>query len=443
MSNAYRKATEYLLSFVNYERQPPPYDTKSLDLLRFRDFLASLGNPQESFPALLIAGTKGKGSTAAILASCLRAQGYKVGLYTSPHLSSFTERIQVDNQPIAEQTFADLIEELKPKLHLEGETNFRTVFEILTAMAFLYFQRSKASFAVLEVGLGGRLDSTNVVNPLASVITSISYDHTETLGNTLPEIAREKAGIIKKGSVVANAPQKPAAQRIIEGAVKEHHGVLLQVGRAVRYERLPLVGNYERFHLEGSFGSLPGLRLPLFGEHQVVNAATAYAAILGLRLQGTEVADRAVRQGFAFVQWPGRFEILAKHPYIILDGAHNEDSARRLSQTVRERFPGRRVVLVIGISSNKNIPGILKVLTPLAEGVIATRFDNPRAANPEAIASIVKTKNKPVNLAQNTREALDLARSLAGKEDVLLITGSLYLVGEMRDLFLKGPLQKD
>ena len=439
----YREATEYLLSFVNYERQPPPYDTKTLDLLRFRDFLASLGNPQESFPSVLIAGTKGKGSTAAILASSLQAQGYRVGLYTSPHLSSFTERIRMNNRPIPEQAFANLIEELKPKLHPQGETNFRTVFEILTAMAFLYFQSQKADFAVLEVGLGGRLDSTNVVNPLVSVITSLSFDHTETLGNTLFKIATEKAGIINRGSLVANAPQRSAAQKVIERSVREHHGILLQVGREVRYERLPLVGNYERFHLEGSFGSLQGLRLPLFGEHQVVNAATAYAAVLGLRTQGIEIGDKAVRQGFAFVEWPGRFEVVSKRPYVVLDGAHNEDSARRLVQTVRERFPERRVGLVIGISSNKNIPGILRALTPLAESIIVTRFDNPRAADPEAIASVIKSKDKPVNLTPNTREALDLARSLAGKEDVILLTGSLYLVGEMRDLLLKGPMQKD
>jgi len=439
----YREATEYLLSFVNYERQPPPYDTKTLDLLRFRDFLASLGNPQESFPSVLIAGTKGKGSTAAILSSSLKAQGHRVGLYTSPHLSSFAERIRINSQPIPEQAFADLIEELKPKLHPHGETNFRTVFEILTAMAFLYFQRQKADFAVLEVGLGGRLDSTNVVNPLVSVITSLSFDHTETLGNTLLKIAAEKAGIIKRGSLVANAPQRSSAQKVIERAVREHHGILFQVGREVRYERLPLVGNYERFHLEGSFGSLQGLRLPLFGEHQVVNAATAYAAVLGLRMQGIEVGDKAVRQGFAFVEWPGRFEVVSKRPYVVLDGAHNEESARRLVQTVKERFPGRRVIPVIGISSNKNIPGILKALTPLAEAIIVTRFDNPRAADPEAIANIVKSKGKPVSLTPNTREALDLAHSLAGKEDVILITGSLYLVGEMRDLLLKGPAHKD
>jgi len=439
----FREATEYLLSFVNYERQPPPYDTKTLDLLRFRDFLASLGNPQESFPSVLIAGTKGKGSTAAILASCLQAQGHRVGLYTSPHLSSFTERIRMNHRPIPEQAFADLIEEIRPKLHTQGETNFRTVFEILTAMAFLYFQRQKADFAVLEVGMGGRLDSTNVVNPLVSVITSLSFDHTETLGNTLFKIAAEKAGIIKRGSLVANAPQRSAAQKVIERAVREHHGILLQVGREVRYKRLPLVGNYERFHLEGSFGSLQGLRLPLFGEHQVVNAATAYAAVLGLRMQGIEIGDKAVRQGFAFVEWPGRFEVVSKRPYVVLDGAHNEDSARRLARTVKERFPGKRVVLLVGISSNKNIPGILKALTPSAGVLLATRFDNPRSAAPEAIAQAIGKSDKDVRLAQSTVEAWDLARSLSGKEDVILITGSLYLVGEMRDLLLKGSLQKD
>jgi len=438
----YRESTEYLLSFVNYERQPPPYDTKTLDLLRFRDFLASLGNPQEACPSILVAGTKGKGSTAAILASCLQAQGYKVGLYTSPHLSSFTERIRINHQPIPEQAFADLIEELKPKLHLQVETNFRTVFEILTAMAFLYFQRNKVDFAVLEVGLGGRLDSTNVVNPLACVITSISYDHTETLGDTLTKIAAEKAGIIKKGNVVANAPQKPPAQRVIERAVKEHHGILLQVGKVVRYKRLPLVGNYERFHLEGNVSTLQSLRLPLFGEHQVVNAATAYAAVLGLRLQGIEIGDNAVRKGFAFVQWPGRFEVIAKHPYVVLDGAHNEDSARRLVQTVKERFPRRRIILVLGISSNKNIPGIVKALAPGSAAVIATRFANPRAAAPEAVAQAVGKRSKDVRLAQSADEAWDLARSLAGKEDVILITGSVYLVGEMRDLLVKTEPQE-
>ncbi len=439
----YREATEFLLSFVNYERQPPPYDTKTLDLLRFRGFLATLGNPQECYPSILIAGTKGKGSTAAMLASCLQAQGHRVGLYTSPHLFSFTERIQINHQPIPEQAFADLIDELRPRLNFQVETNFRTVFEILTAMAWLYFQREKADFAVLEVGLGGRLDSTNVVNPLVAVITSISYDHTETLGTTLVKIASEKAGIIKKGSLVANAPQRPAAQKVIERAVREHHGILLQVGQAVRYERLPLVGNYERFHLKGSFGALQSLRLPLFGEHQVVNAATAYAAVLGLRMQGIEVSDRAVRQGFAFVQWPGRFEVVSKHPYVVLDGAHNEDSANRLVQTLKERFPRRRVIVIVGISSNKNLKGILQTLAPASHHIIATRFDNPRAADPEAIASVLKSKGKPVSLTPNTREALDLARSLAGKEDVILVTGSLYLVGEMRDLLLKGPLQKD
>lgn len=438
MSDAYRKAKEFLLSFVNYERQPLPYDTKTLDLLRFRDFLASLGYPQEAYPSILIAGTKGKGSTAAILASCLEAQGYKVGLYTSPHLSSFTERIRINDQPIAEQAFADLIEELKPKLKLEEETNFRTVFEILTAMALLYFQREKVDWAVLEVGLGGRLDSTNIVNPVACIITTVSYDHTETLGSTLAKIAFEKAGIIKKGSVVANAPQRPAAQRVIEGTVRERHGILLQVGRQVLYQRLPLKGEAERFHLRGPFGTLMNLRLPLGGEHQVMNAATAYASMLGLRLQGVEISDEAVRKGFASVKWPGRFEVVSKRPSVVLDGAHNEDSAKVLAKTVRERFPRKKVILIVGISSNKNIKGILEALKPLAKSIIATRFNNPRAASPEAIAQAGGKKGKKVLLSQNASEAWSLARSLAGPEDVVLITGSLYLVGEMRDMILKG-----
>lgn len=435
----YRQAYDYLLGFVDYERKVPPgYDSSIYNLDAFREFLTTLGFPHRQLPnPILVAGTKGKGSVAALLASALTACGCRVGLFTSPHLESIRERIRTGNTLISEQEFASLVGKLRPLLtKREAHPSYRTVFEILTAMAFLHFIRHRVDFSVLEVGLGGRLDATNVVEPMVSVITSISLDHTERLGETLDRIAREKAGIIRQGGWVVSAPQDREAMRVIERECAGKGASLLRVGRDVQWEDVESSWRGNRLVLRTPDGHEETLRIPLPGMHQVENAAVAYLAIEALRRQGFQIGRESVRKGFKEVDWPGRFEVIGQRPWIVLDGAHNVDSARRLKEAVGKLFPGHPVTLMLGITKDKDIAGIMKVLLPIARNVILTRANHPRGASPSLLARIARELGSEAQIViyESPAGALGQARVLARSDDLILGTGSLYLVGDLRRL---------
>jgi dihydrofolate synthase/folylpolyglutamate synthase len=446
----YRQALDYVYSFTNFEVTPAgSYTSKTFDLTRIERLLAALDNPHRKFQSFHVAGTKGKGSTAAMIESILRSAHHRTGLYTSPHLHTFRERIRVDGEMISEVEVAAGIERIRPVADSLPQV---TTFEIMTALAFDYFAVRGVEFAVLEVGLGGRLDATNVVLPRVSVITSISYDHTAILGKTLTEIGREKAGIIKPGVPTVTSPQDPEALAVIRESARERNAPLVEVDPHLRfaigdiqYHIVPVSESIDghTFKLERTpihqspITNHQSLKLPLAGRHQLANAATALAAIALLKQQGTAIPDDALRQGLAKVQWPGRFEILQRAPLLIVDGAHNADSARQLIQTLHDFRADAALHLIFGASNDKDIAGMFDQLLPHAGSLILTRSHNPRASDPVKLAALAEKYNVETSIAPDLAAALEEAWRRARPGDIICVTGSLFVVAEARQVWLE------
>ena len=429
----YKDALEYLYSFVDFSLQKATtYSPARFKLERMQALVEALGNPQQAYPIIHVAGTKGKGSVSVLCASALLSAGYKVGLYTSPHLDDYAERIQINGEFIPHAELADLVDEIKPFVAAIPEL---TTFEITTALAFMYFDRQGVSAGVIEVGLGGRLDATNVVIPEVSVITSISYDHTHLLGNTLAEIAGEKAGIIKPNIPVVVAPQEEEARLVIEQVARDRSSPLLQVGRDLLFEGIShsLEGQKLRVWLPGQGQHNSSLlSIPLLGPHQVVNAATAYATLDIFRQKGFNIDQYEIIDGFEKVFWPGRFEIIQNSPPVILDCAHNRDSASKLRLTLEEYYPGKPVELVFGASEDKDIQGMFVELLPVVKELFLVKSFHPRAIEPSKLVDMVELFGDKVHTTYHIPEALEKAIQLAGKEMVVLVTGSIFVVAEAR-----------
>jgi len=429
---SYRDTLAYIYSYTNYERKGlPKYTMTHYDLARIETLLTRLGNPHHEFKSLLIAGTKGKGSTAAFSESMIRAAGYRTGLYISPHLHTFRERIQIDGELISEGDVIQLVEKLKPELEsIEGIT----AFEVITAMALYAFAEGNVQVAVLEVGLGGRLDATNVSNPLVGVITSISYDHTQLLGDTLSLIAREKAGIIRPGALVVSAPQVPEAMTIIEEVCEGRRAELVVAGEE-EYRWQP-----GRATLRGQSFELGHERywIPLLGRHQVANAATALAAIDGLEQRaGLSVPLAARQEGLRTTRWPGRLEILGHKPYVVVDSAHNGDSASKLRTALQDFFPGHNLILIFGASGDHPFADALHELLPVAHRVLVTRSRHPRSAAPETLAETVTDLGYEASTVANVSGALKAALTSVGPNDLICITGSIFTVADAREAWCK------
>ena len=423
----YGAAVSYLLS-VGQELSGTKFDLANIGRL-----LEELGHPEQAWKAVHIAGTNGKGSAAAMLEAVLRSAGYRTGLYTSPHLVRINERIQVAGKEIADADFAAVsaevvagVERLLALRELPAHPSF---FECLTGIGFEHFRRAHCEIAAVEVGMGGRLDATNALTPLLSIIMPVEFDHEPYLGHTLEQIAFEKAGIIKEGGVVVSAAQQPEAAAVLERAARE------------RGARLVYAQQDALLRLNGR------LRLALPGRHQAANAAVVATAVQELRGLGVEVSPAALAEGLATVRWPGRLEWVQGEPPLLLDGAHNPAAARALRNYLRESLlapnPGaasRRLVLIFGTMRDKAVAEIADLLFPLAAAVVLTRPGQRRAATPQGLAEVTGHLNPRVLEREEPREALELARELAGPEGVVVVTGSLYLVGEIRQLVLeRGP----
>jgi dihydrofolate synthase / folylpolyglutamate synthase len=427
----YNQALDYLYSFVDYSLKHISELAKAeFNLDRMFALMEELGDPHEKYPIIHVAGTKGKGSVAALCASALKAAGYKTGLYTSPHLWDYVERIQIKGEPISHEQLIELVEEVKPAV---AKIPKLTTFEITTALGFLAFAKNDINAAVIEVGLGGRLDATNVIMPKVSVITSLSYDHMAVLGNTLAEIAGEKAGIIKQGVPVVSAPQTDEALQVLERIAKEKHCPFILVGKDVKFERLSssldgqeLAINYQQ--------SAVRLKIPLLGAHQIENASIAYTA---LKTSGIPTSEAAIQEGFSEVKWPARFEILRRELPVVIDSAHNRDSALRLRQTLDEYFPKIPVILIFCALEDKDITGILEELKPRLESVVATRADHPRAPSAEWTAEQVKNAGIPVEAVTPVADALERALELAGTQKLVLSAGSVAFAGEVSTAWRK------
>jgi len=399
-----------------------------------RTVLSGLGRPHEKYPSVLIAGTNGKGSVCAMLAKILSVQGFRVGLYTSPHLVRIEERFKIGEEAISSRRFCRLLTFLKDKVEeLVGTGKLLstpTHFEILTCLAFLYFETQNVDMAVLEVGMGGRLDATNVVTPLVSVITTVSRDHQEFLGRTLSQIASEKAGIIKPGVPIVCGLPKGNAYSVIKERAGELEAPFLGVFDGKDAFCLKKGGKGYRFSYRSdgkNFAYTPALR----GEHQGKNAAVAIAAALELSRRWKKLGKKKILAGIRKTRWEGRLEVVCRHPLVVLDGAHNEEGARAIGAYARDFLPQPRT-LVFGIMKDKNIPKVASFLFPQAQTIFLTSFPYKRAATPEIIKSQVPTKGKSVFLEPDAKRAVQKALEFTPGRGSLLITGSLFLVGEVK-----------
>jgi len=442
---SYDRALDYLYSFINFEHKSlDRYQAAKIDADRPRRLLEQLGRPQERFPSIHIAGTKGKGSVAAMCAACLRLAGLRVGLYTSPHLREFRERIRIlspddDDGRISEAEFVAVMDRVRPAIEA---TPGVTWFEIVTAIAFDHFAASAVDVAVVEVGLGGRLDATNILTPLVSVITSLSLDHTQLLGDTLAQIAAEKGGIIKPGVPVVTATQQPEALATLEQIAAERGAPLTVIGRDWPYEIIRSHdGGATRQRIVAGGGAQPRLIPPgtpfvvgLPGEHQTLNAAVALAALERVSDHFPDLTVADMQRGLAAVEWAGRLQVLQQgpgRPMLLVDCAHNDDSAAKLVAALRADYDYGRLVLLFGAPEDKNVAGMLARLLPLAGSVVMTTANHPRSATPEQLAELAATLGHEATVTHSVAEGLRAALAAAGPGDLVCATGSIIVVGDL------------
>lgn len=439
----YENALDYLYGFVDYSlTKQLRYSPEKFNLQRMRDLMDRMGSPHQKYPVVHVAGTKGKGSTSVMIASVLQKAGYKVGLYTSPHLHDFCERIQVDQVPISHQELVNQVKSIQPAVASVSEI---TTFEITTAIGFQYFADAKVDIAIVEVGLGGRLDATNVVSPTISVITSLSYDHMNILGDTIEKIAIEKAGIIKKNIPVVIAPQGfPEVNEVLAEIAEKNNSQVTSVNKEYIYSLQDHSLERQSFYLSRISSDKVNpekYTISLLGYHQVENAATARAVLDLLMTRGFQISEHNVVDGFLSAHWPCRFEIIKEKPLIIVDSAHNVDSAAKLQATVKDYLKNRKVTLIFGASEDKDIRGMFERLFPVVDDIIVTKSIHPRAFEPENLAGIASQQQREVKITQSLEEALNLVMGKSS-EDVILITGSIFVAAAAKEIITQEKSQE-
>ncbi|MCZ6677759.1 MAG: bifunctional folylpolyglutamate synthase/dihydrofolate synthase [Candidatus Poribacteria bacterium] len=441
----YEAALAYINQFINFEKHPDfTRQARLYNLDRISLLLDRLGNPHRHLKVIHVAGSKGKGSTAALIASILTQAGYRTGLFTSPHLITPRERCRIDFRPISEMEFARYVDQMKPAIKAVTRLAFQdpmrrgleptgavSFFEIYTALAFSYFADCAVDFAVVEVGLGGRLDATNIVDPLVSVITPISLEHTSILGETHEAIAKEKAEIIKPNRPLVLAPQLPEAKAVFQSVAADRSASVDEVGRDIHLKRKTWNISGQTFDVETPRESYPDLFLPLLGEHQTINAATAIASVERVHHTGYTIPKASIYAGLKCVRWPGRMQVVSQSPTLLLDGAHSPTSAEALCKAVHEVFCYERLILVVGLMADKDLRGLGQVLCPVADEIIVTQaFDNPRVTPAEKIVQTWSDAGVELRACPSVREAIQLAQTIATPSDLICVTGSIILVGE-------------
>jgi dihydrofolate synthase / folylpolyglutamate synthase len=407
-------------------------------LERINYLMERLGNPQQQLKTIHVAGTNGKGSVCKYIMSILQSAGYTTGLYISPHVERFSERIVVNNKEISEEEISALIKEMQPVVEeMKRNGNTPTFFEIVTALAFLYFKNRKVEYAVIEVGLGGRFDATNVITPLVSVITNITLEHTNILGNDIASIAFEKAGVIKEHVPVVTAAIKNARD-VIETIALERNAPIIFINKPM-WKRLSHKTNHQEFFIQGAFKDYT-VKTSMLGMHQGENIAVAIAAIERLQMNGVYIADNDIVDGIAAASHPGRMEILSEKPLILLDGAHNPDGMMMLAKTLKEDFSYKRLLLIIGVLKDKDINQMLSTIVPLADVIIVTKSTNPRAYDPLLLKQKIEKidTHKEVCVTASVPQAVDFAKSNVQRKDLICVSGSLFTVGEARRYLLSG-----
>ena len=449
----YQEALAYIYSFTDFERGDSYVRDRNENLPRQRSLLELLGNPQEQYSSTLIAGTKGKGTTAAFIERVLRQAGIRTGLYTQPDLHTFRERTRVSGRLMSEEEMAALVPEVRAvveQVQARHEFGPFITYEVATALTFLYFARQQVQHAVVEVGIGGRLDATNVLHPLVSVITSISFDHMHILGDTLTKIATEKAGIIKENGIVVTSAQSPEALLAIAAIAQQRNAHMVRIGAVgddpaqaeVDAQRLPpIMYRYQleqrslerqRFTIHATDRLYTGLETTLAGQHQLENATTALATLDLLREHGLVWDENALREGFLATRWSARMEVVGHEPTIVVDGAHNADSMRKLIQGLRDSFSMRRLIVVLSSARDKDLAGMVQALAEI-DMVIITRMKSQRVVKPETFAELFAhyAPHVEVRIVEESWSAMDSAVKEAHQDDLVCATGSLYLAAEV------------
>ena len=427
----YQEAMKYITEVGNFG--------SNYGLERTYKLLELLDNPQDKLKIIHVAGTNGKGSTTAMITSMLKGCGYKVGMYTSPFLEEFEERIQINGENIPKEKLAQLITKIKYAVDkvIEEGYNHPTEFEIITVLMFLYFATEEVDFAVVEVGLGGRLDSTNVITPILSVITSISFDHTNLLGNTLEEIAAEKAGIIKSCIPTVIYPQEEMAERVISSKCQELDSKLYKINKEdaklINIIKEDKIYQQVKVKLDDEYD----VKLPLLGEHQILNLAVALKALEVIKDKAPKLNMESIVKSIATVRWNGRLEIMSNSPYVVIDGAHNIQGITQLNKNINKYFEYKDMYLILGILADKDVEDMVKVITPKAKKVFTVTPNSMRAETAEELMNEVKKYNESCEAYNDYKNAFEDALKLCKKDDLLLISGSLYMIGEMRGIIKK------
>jgi dihydrofolate synthase/folylpolyglutamate synthase len=437
----YEDALRYLFSRTDYEKeQNLRYNVTAFDLSRMEKFLSLLGNPHKKIDTVHIAGTKGKGSTATMLAKMLEANDYKVGLYTSPHVVHLHERIMVNSRMISEPEMLGLINRVYVPAEKASKTSPLTFFEIMTALAFMYFLDKAVDIGVIETGMGGRLDSTNVIEPKVVGITSLSIDHMQQLGNTIDSIAKEKAGVFKPGVPIVTVQQEPTAMQVLKSHANAVKAPLSVTGQDIdfshRFETSREHGPHTRICLTTPTSKFEHLRVPLHGRHQAINCGLALAMLDKLKSAGYSIDNEKAIEGLNKVSLSGRMEMICDDPRIMIDGAHNAASIQALMQAIGQHIPYDSMVVIFGCNNDKDIKGMLHNLQYGADKVIFTRSNSVKAMSPQVLADMyTEISGRMCQAADNLEEALQIARSAITKEDLICITGSFYLIGQAKIRF--------
>jgi len=438
---SYEEAMEYLFARTDYEKQQHlRYNVSTFSLDRMHKLLSLLGDPHKKIATAHIAGTKGKGSTAVMLARMLEANGYKVGLYTSPHLVHLHERITVNSQMISEEQMCELMNRVYAPVEKMGKSDPPTFFEIMTALAFLHFCDTQVDIGIIETGLGGRLDSTNVVEPKVVGITSLSIDHQNQLGTTIDSIAKEKAGVLKPGVPAVTVQQDPKAMRVLMTQAEAVNAPLSVTGSDIdfshRFETSREDGPHTRVCLTTATSKFEHLRVPLAGEHQAINCGLALAMLDKLKECGYRIDEQRTSEGLSRVSLAGRMEMICQDPRIMIDGAHNAASIQAVIHAIGQNIPYDSMVVIFGCNADKDVRGMLQNLQYGADKVVFTRSNSPKAVSPQDLAEMyTEISGKMCQTSLSLGEALRLAYSAVSREDLILITGSFYLIGQAKMRF--------
>jgi len=433
----YQRSLDYIYSFIDLSvTRNLRYSPDKFDLSRMYGVMSLLGDPQLNYDVVHVAGTKGKGSICAMTASIMREAGYKVGFYSSPHMIDFRERIRINNNEISRQSLINYLMALRPIFDSVEEIS---TFEIITALAFKYFADQQVDIAIIEVGMGGRLDATNVVQPIVTIISPVSHDHMKIMGNTIAKIAREKAGIIKKSIPVIISPQKKSAKEEIEKIANREGSLIIDTSKKYTFEQINYSLKNQSFIIKEKLSLSRDTcstvyEIPLLGDHQINNAITTLACVTKLRKVGYEINEIAIKNGFSKVEWPGRFEVVCQTPLIIVDGAHNRDSFRKLRDTIKKYLTGKKVTLIFGASEDKEVRLLLKIIKPYVDHFIFTKSKHPRALGLDVLEKIaldLVLDNYSIN---EISSIIPLILKKSNHKEAYIATGSIFVAGAIKQL---------